>query len=510
MQYMTTGSVGNLLQEARLRQGYDLRLIADDLNIRYQYLLAIEDGRYEDLPGPTYAVGFIRTYADYLGLPNEDVLRRFREEMQEHSNGTARLQFPTAASDGGIPAGAFLLVALIVAGCAYGVWFWLSSNNKTLADLIPAVPVVISEWVDNWTGAPATPEDSTPEESGGTTPEKTTPETTTPGQTAPETTAPETAAPGIEATGTEATGTEATGTPTASTSPTLDPLADQTPEAPAAPTETRGTSTAAPGDHPEEPRPGASNSLEALLDAPSVDDSSLDAPSSGIQDETDEPAEATPRETALPDGPPPVTEPAPPSDPLAGGSGSADMTPPEPPETAQPLPAPLPNGETVAATNSGVAPPMEAAPGTDTEADPEPALAAPEVPDIPETDDGAATDEVGPDETPAATEEDTTEEPEPAYVDREAPADVRAAAGESRIVFLARRDAWIQLRKNGNLVIRRLLRRGDVYAVPPDGGYELYTSNAGGLEVYVDGRRVRDLGPLGAPRSGVRLSPGSL
>ena len=102
------------------------------------------------------------------------------------------------------------------------------------------------------------------------------------------------------------------------------------------------------------------------------------------------------------------------------------------------------------------------------------------------------------------------DEPEPAYVGRAAPPDVRAAGGNARIVLRADRDAWIQLRRDGELVLRRLLRRGDVYAIPAGGGYVLNTSNAGGLEVYVDGRRVRDLGPVGAPRNGVRLSPRAL
>jgi hypothetical protein len=115
-----------------------------------------------------------------------------------------------------------------------------------------------------------------------------------------------------------------------------------------------------------------------------------------------------------------------------------------------------------------------------------------------------------PAEEPEAAPEEPEEEPTPAYVGRSAPSDVSQAAGGARIVLRANRDSWIQLRKGGELVVRRLLRRGDVYAVPTDGGYLLNTSNAGGLEVYVDGRRVRNLGPVGAARNGIRLTPGAL
>ena len=54
--------VGGLLRASRLRVGEDLPDIARMLCIRCPYLEAIEDGRYEDLPGSTYAAGFVRSY----------------------------------------------------------------------------------------------------------------------------------------------------------------------------------------------------------------------------------------------------------------------------------------------------------------------------------------------------------------------------------------------------------------------------------------------------------------
>ena len=55
--------------------------MAGQLHIRLAYLKAIEDGRFKDLPGLTYASGFVRSYADYLGLDGEEMVRRFREEI---------------------------------------------------------------------------------------------------------------------------------------------------------------------------------------------------------------------------------------------------------------------------------------------------------------------------------------------------------------------------------------------------------------------------------------------
>ena len=47
-------SVARRLREARTDSNQDLRDVAQFLRIRYDYLLAIEEGRFEDLPGPTY------------------------------------------------------------------------------------------------------------------------------------------------------------------------------------------------------------------------------------------------------------------------------------------------------------------------------------------------------------------------------------------------------------------------------------------------------------------------
>lgn len=63
--------IGNSLREARLRQGLDLARVEDDTKIRAKYLQGLEDERFEVLPSETYVKGFLRTYADYLGLDGQ-------------------------------------------------------------------------------------------------------------------------------------------------------------------------------------------------------------------------------------------------------------------------------------------------------------------------------------------------------------------------------------------------------------------------------------------------------
>ncbi|MGH3093498.1 MAG: helix-turn-helix domain-containing protein, partial [Gaiellaceae bacterium] len=63
--------IGNSLREARLRQGLELPRIEADTKIRGKYLRALEEERFEVLPGETYVKGFLRAYAEYLGLDGQ-------------------------------------------------------------------------------------------------------------------------------------------------------------------------------------------------------------------------------------------------------------------------------------------------------------------------------------------------------------------------------------------------------------------------------------------------------
>lgn len=60
--------IGNSLRTARGRRGLELAQVDADTHIRMRYLMALEDERFDLLPGAAYVRGFLRTYANYLGL----------------------------------------------------------------------------------------------------------------------------------------------------------------------------------------------------------------------------------------------------------------------------------------------------------------------------------------------------------------------------------------------------------------------------------------------------------
>ncbi|HSK14878.1 MAG TPA: RodZ domain-containing protein [Gaiellaceae bacterium] len=73
--------IGNSLREARLRQGLEIPRIEGDTKIRGKYLRALEDEGFDTLPGDTYVKGFLRTYADYLGLDGQLYVDEFNSRF---------------------------------------------------------------------------------------------------------------------------------------------------------------------------------------------------------------------------------------------------------------------------------------------------------------------------------------------------------------------------------------------------------------------------------------------
>jgi cytoskeleton protein RodZ len=73
--------IGNSLREARLRQGLEIPRVESDTKIRGKYLRALEDEQFEVLPGDTYVKGFLRTYADYLGLDGQLYVDEFNSRF---------------------------------------------------------------------------------------------------------------------------------------------------------------------------------------------------------------------------------------------------------------------------------------------------------------------------------------------------------------------------------------------------------------------------------------------
>lgn len=74
---------GQRLRSQRLRNGLTLEEVSKATKIKVSFLLAIEKGEYKKLPPATYAQGFVRNYAGFLGMSKQEILAIFRREYDE-------------------------------------------------------------------------------------------------------------------------------------------------------------------------------------------------------------------------------------------------------------------------------------------------------------------------------------------------------------------------------------------------------------------------------------------
>lgn len=115
--------IGRSLREARTARGLTLEAVEKETKIRARYLGALEGERFAELPAEAYARGFLRTYADHLGLDGQEVLAayRARERQPDDVPVTPRPQRPYERRRFG-PALAGLAAALVLLVSSLVAW----------------------------------------------------------------------------------------------------------------------------------------------------------------------------------------------------------------------------------------------------------------------------------------------------------------------------------------------------------------------------------------------------
>ena len=134
--------IGTSLREARLRQGLDLLDAETATKIRSKYLQALEDEQFDVLPAPTYVKGFLRNYAEYLGLDGQLYVDEFNSRYvqgdDEPGSRLSRGGASAARAQRRVESGALVLALAGIAaaaGLVFLAWKWAGED----AQRVPAV-----------------------------------------------------------------------------------------------------------------------------------------------------------------------------------------------------------------------------------------------------------------------------------------------------------------------------------------------------------------------------------
>jgi Helix-turn-helix domain/RodZ C-terminal domain len=123
--------IGHSLREARTRRGLTPADVHKAIRIRERYLTALEEERWDMLPGEAYTKGFLRTYAEYLGLNSQLYVDEFNTRIARRDE-EPFVPYP-AVAERSLRRG--ILVALgsilVVGGAVAGLAAWQLGGSST-------------------------------------------------------------------------------------------------------------------------------------------------------------------------------------------------------------------------------------------------------------------------------------------------------------------------------------------------------------------------------------------
>jgi len=134
-------TVGHDLRAARLRRGDEIAQVSRALKIRKDHLEALENDRIEDLPGKTYAIGFVRSYARHLGLDAAQYVERFKRDISGRADDAAREPVPLPHDDRRLPQGWRIIAGGVAILLIWGAWHLLAPSNES-NQAVPPAPVL--------------------------------------------------------------------------------------------------------------------------------------------------------------------------------------------------------------------------------------------------------------------------------------------------------------------------------------------------------------------------------
>jgi len=140
--------LGAILKKAREEKGFSLDHVQEETKIRKRYLEALEQGDYDVLPGKFYIRAFIKSYAEFVGLDADEVLKHYQVEAPEPempvneampSRKPKRMRSVRSERFGkwlfNVLLWGFLLLVIFV------IWFYYYNNDETPANEADNTPI---------------------------------------------------------------------------------------------------------------------------------------------------------------------------------------------------------------------------------------------------------------------------------------------------------------------------------------------------------------------------------
>ena len=132
-------TLGSEMRSMRISRGLSLEDVAERLKIKASVLSALEEGQEDNLPGRIYTLGFIRAYAEFLGLDGAEAVARYKRE-HDISIQPVELNFPVPPPSSGLPKKWIMLVAVGAAVAIFAGWQTYDRSRQIDVETVAAPP----------------------------------------------------------------------------------------------------------------------------------------------------------------------------------------------------------------------------------------------------------------------------------------------------------------------------------------------------------------------------------
>lgn len=147
LEVLAQEDVGEALRRTRRFYQKSLDDIEGALHIRASQIDAIERGDMRSLPGKVYAIGFVRTYAEYLNIDGNKVVQLFKAQYMDNQS-KADLSFHVPASETKTSNLWFAVFFLIFGLCAYVAWHYYHKPERDMVSVVGLVPDDLRHHID--------------------------------------------------------------------------------------------------------------------------------------------------------------------------------------------------------------------------------------------------------------------------------------------------------------------------------------------------------------------------
>jgi cytoskeletal protein RodZ len=129
--------IGSLLRQVREKKSISMEQVAATTRIRPRLLKAIEDGKLEHLPEPIYVQGFIRRFADTLGLNGTELANTFPIRQTTQATKSDWKELPAAPLR---PIHLYLLYIILIIAAVSSLSYFI--NRSTVEGETPSISTV--------------------------------------------------------------------------------------------------------------------------------------------------------------------------------------------------------------------------------------------------------------------------------------------------------------------------------------------------------------------------------